>query len=153
MLRLLTLLLLALLAACGPYSVQPPPSPQSETMRIDALRARDLALYPGKCVWLFRLRKENDTDESIKPPIFAQFPRSDKALMTLNGREVSLRRASNDGQTVGGLPQNQVFNAYELTAQLMIRRVDGSLLEGVLSLTKASGWSTVIPLSGGKLCQ
>lgn len=150
--RLTSGILVFLLAGCGAYGAKPLQTPQSQALEAGSLSAHHLSLWPGQCALLLRPR----TEEGMPPeaPFFAQT--DETATMVLEGRPVTMRRSDSTDEQVAGTPRSQTFASPTLSAKLMIRqsaRAGGAPVQGVLSLTKPNGWSTVIPVDGGRQCR
>ncbi len=150
--RAVSVILIFLLAGCGAYGAQPLQAPKAQVLNTGSLSAHQLSLWPGQCALVLRPRPEEGALE--EPPIFAQT--GNDVTMILESRQVSLRRTESANETVAEMPRSQTFVAPTLQAKLLLRESasgGGAPLQGVLSLTKPNGWSTVIPVEGGRRCR
>lgn len=150
--RAVSVILIFLLAGCGAYGAQPLQAPKAQVLNAGSLSAYQLSLWPGQCALVLRPRPEEGAPEEA--PIFAQT--GNDVTMILEGRQVSLRRTESSDEMVAKTPRSQTFGASTLQAKLLLRQGtgdSGTPLQGVLSLTKPNGWSTVIPVEGGRRCR
>lgn len=150
--RAVSAILIFLLAGCGAYGAQPLQTPKAQVLDAGSLSAYQLSLWPGQCALVLRPRLEDGSQ--AEAPIFAQT--DNDVTMILEGRQVSLRRTESSSEIVAATPRSQTFVAPTLRAKLLVREstdTSGAPLQGVLSLTKPNGWSTVIPVDGGRRCR
>lgn len=150
--RSVSALLILLLAGCGAYGAKPLQAPEAQVLNAGSLNAYHLSLWPGQCALVLRPREAEDSP--AEAPIFAQT--DNNVTMVVEGRRVTLRRSETSDEQVADMPRSQTFTAPTLKANLMLRQsVSGTdaPLQGVLSLTKPNGWSTVIPVDGGRQCR
>ena|GEM_PF-1588039 len=150
--RSVSALLILLLAGCGAYGAKPLQAPEAQALNAGGLNAYHLSLWPGQCALVLRPRVEDGTP--AQAPIFAQT--DDNVTMVVEGRRMTLRRSETSDERVADIPRSQTFASTTLRANLMLRQSAGGTdapLQGVLSLTKPNGWSTVIPVDGGRQCR
>ncbi|SDE01527.1 hypothetical protein SAMN04488071_1799 [Kordiimonas lacus] len=151
--RAVSAILIFLLGGCGAYGAKPLQAPKAQVLTTGSLSAHHLSVWPGQCALVLRPRPEDGAP--AEAPFFAQS--DNDVTMILEGRQVSLRRTESSSDLVTAtLPRSQAFVAPTLSAKLLIRQSDssdGAPLQGVLSLTKPNGWSTVIPVDGGRRCR
>ncbi|MFC4349466.1 hypothetical protein ACFO5Q_16555 [Kordiimonas lipolytica] len=150
--RSVSILLVLMLAGCGAYGAKPLQTPEAQALNAGSLNAYHLSLWPGQCALVLRPRTEDGTP--AQAPIFAQT--EDNVTMVVEGRQMTLRRSETSEERVADIPRGQTFTAPTLKAKLMLRQSvseTGAPLQGVLSLTKPNGWSTVIPVDGGRQCR
>lgn len=146
--RILLGIMLFGLAACSGNTSYP----KAEAGRTDRLMPINIVPASGTCLWEFSVRREEPAEPEA--PIFGFS--ADKAFVVLNGTRDQLSRQSSSRELVAGLPREQTFTSPSVTAQLIMRLPadrEPGVLHGVLSLTRPSGWSTVLPLVGAKSCR
>lgn len=141
--RIILVILMLSLAACSTGTGYP----KAKAERTDRLAPIRVTPTAGTCLWQFSTRSET-IDYA---PIFGFS--SEKAYIVLNGTRTELKRESASKGMVAGLPKMQIFTAENIAAKLILRREQSGAFKAALSLTKPSGWATMLPLEGTKVCR
>ncbi|NVJ98189.1 MAG: hypothetical protein HWE25_08555 [Alphaproteobacteria bacterium] len=144
--RIFLAILVLGLAACGVREEYPKVSASG----VDTLGSINLQPEDGSCIWIFSLR----TESADQTPVFGFSGRT--GYLAINGERQHLALEKASDNMVMGVSHQQSFRSDELVATLVLREATDAparTLDGVLSLTKPSGWSTVLPLRGTEICR